>query len=77
VIARLATYVGTAASVIVLRRRMPDAARSVRVPFGPVIPLAAIALCALLASAATRANLVAGALALAAGGLLWLTRRKR
>jgi amino acid transporter len=75
VIARLTTYVGTAAAVIVLRRRMPASARSVRLPFGPAIPLAAIAVCALLASAATRANLVAGAGALAVGGALWWRRK--
>jgi amino acid transporter len=76
VIARLTTYVGTAGAVIVLRRRMPASARSLRLPLGPAIPLAAIAVCVVLASAATRANLIAGGLALTAGGLLWALRRR-
>jgi len=75
VIARLVTYVSTAAAVIVLRRRMPSTPRTLRLPFGPAIPLAAVAVCLVLASAATRANLVAGALALAVGGVLWWRRK--
>ncbi len=76
VIARLATYVGTAAAVIRLRRRMPETSRSVRLPFGAAIPLAAIGICAVLLGSATRSNLLAGLTALALGWILWLGRRQ-
>jgi basic amino acid/polyamine antiporter, APA family len=71
VIARLATYIGTAAAVPVLRRKLPDAERAVRLPGGPTIPLAALAICLLFLSSATRRNLVAGALALTAGAVIF------
>src|SRR5215469_16560078 len=52
VIARVATYIGTAAAVPILRRRMADHA-SVRLPLGPAIPLAALLLAAALLGSAT------------------------
>lgn len=77
VIARLATYLGTAASVIVLRYgRMRDAPRAVRLPLGPAIPILAILVCLVFVTAAEWINLVAGAVALAIGALLWVLRRK-
>ena len=45
VIARLATYLGTAAAVPVLRRKLPDQPGVVRLPGGPLIPALAIVLC--------------------------------
>jgi basic amino acid/polyamine antiporter, APA family len=74
VIARLATYLATAAAVPVLRRKFPGAAR-VRLPGGPAIPLAAILLCLGLAASAKRENLIAGAVALGVGYLFYLCRR--
>ena len=67
VVARMATYIGTAAAVPVLRRTMPATPRTVRLPGGPAIPLAALAVCVLFLSSATTRNLIAGAIALAAG----------
>jgi basic amino acid/polyamine antiporter, APA family len=75
VIARLATYIGTAASVPVLRRKMPATERAIRLPGGPLIPLAALAICLLFLSSATRKNLVAGGIALAVGAAIFLERR--
>jgi amino acid transporter len=76
VVARLSTYVGTAAAVPVLRRRMPAAARAVRLPGGPSIPLAAIALCLLLLTSTTAQNLSAAAAALAAGAIIYNVRKR-
>ncbi len=76
VIARLATYLGTAAAVPVLRRKLPAGAATVRLPGGPAIPLAAVVVCLALAGSATSANLIAGAVALAVGLLLYLLRQR-
>ena len=74
VIARLATYIGTAAAVPILRWRMADRA-AVRLPLGPVIPVAALLVAAALLGSATGANLLATLGALAAGGVIYLVRR--
>ena len=75
VIARVATYVGTAAAVPILRRRMADRA-SVRLPLGPAIPIAALIVAAALLGSATGANLLATLGALAAGGVIYVLRRQ-
>jgi amino acid transporter len=77
VIARLATYIGTAASVPVLRRRMAATERTIRLPGGAAIPAAALLVCLVFLSSATVKNLVAGSVALAAGGLIFAVRRGR
>lgn len=77
VVARLATYVGTAASVLVFRHtlwpRLSDEAKqkAIRLPGGPVIPVAALAICLVFLSSATRKNLIAGAIALTIGALIF------
>jgi basic amino acid/polyamine antiporter, APA family len=76
-VARLATYFGTAAAVPVLRRKLPATETAVRLPGGPLIPIAAALLCIGLAASATITNLLAGALALAAGVPIYLLRRGR
>ncbi|CAM3245713.1 APC family permease [Corallococcus soli] len=76
VVARLATYFGTALAVPVLRRKLQAPANAFRIPGGPVIPLAAAALCVVFALSAERANLVAGAVALAVGFVLYRFQRK-
>jgi amino acid transporter len=76
VVARLTTYISTAAAVPVLRRKLgPPAA--FRVPGGPVIPIAACLVCLALAASATKRNLIAGANAIALGGVLYAFRLKR
>jgi amino acid transporter len=73
-VARLATYFGTALAVPVLRRKLAREA-AVRLPGGPTIPIAAALLCLVFAASATWKNLVAGAIALAVGGLIFALRR--
>ncbi|HET6616945.1 MAG TPA: amino acid permease [Gemmatimonadota bacterium] len=76
IVARLATYMGTAAAVPVLRRKFPRTTSTVRLPGGPAIPIAALVLCLVFLMSATRWNLIAGAIALVVGLLLYTTRRK-
>src|SRR5207245_6422762 len=74
-IARLATYIGTAAAVPILRRKMPATPRTIRLPGGAAIPAAALAICLLFLSAATAKNWIAGGIALAVGTVIYLLRR--
>jgi amino acid transporter len=74
-IARLATYIGTALAVPVLRRKLPATERTIRLPGGPLIPIAALAICALFLSAAQKKNWIAGGIALAIGAAVYLARR--
>jgi amino acid transporter len=76
IVARLATYMGTAAAVPVLRRKFPRTESTVRLPGGPLIPLAALALCIVFLLSATVWNLVAGVVALVVGLLLYAFRRR-
>jgi len=75
-IARLATYMGTCLSVPVLRRKMPVTENTVRLPGGPVIPIAGLVICLLFLSAAETKNFVAGAIALAVGAAIYGARSK-
>ena len=75
-IARLATYIGTAAAVPVLRRKLPATPRTIRLPGGPLIPIAALAICLLFLSAAERKNWIAGGVALAIGAVIYVTARR-
>ncbi|WP_217440586.1 MULTISPECIES: APC family permease [unclassified Myxococcus] len=76
VVARLATYFGTAVAVPVLRRKLQQPANAFRIPGGPVIPIAAASLCVVFALSAQRKNLIAGAIALAVGFVLYRFQRK-
>jgi basic amino acid/polyamine antiporter, APA family len=74
-IARLATYIGTAAAVPVLRRKLPATPRTIRLPGGPLIPIAALAICVLFLSAAEKKSWIAGGIALAVGAAIYLVPR--
>jgi amino acid transporter len=76
VVARLASYLGTAAAVPFLRRKMRRDRQTLRLPGGPLIPFAACLVCLFFLKSATVTNLVAGALALVAGLPIYLWRRK-
>ena len=75
VIARLATYIGTAAAVPVLRRRFGNRPGTFRLPGGPAIPILALLLCAVFLMSAQWENLVAGVVALAVGGIIYRFQR--
>jgi amino acid transporter len=76
----MATYIGTAAAIPVLRRKLPDSPQTLRLPGGPIIPMAALVVCVIFLSSTTTQNLVAGAIALAVGAVLYAvapTRRAK
>ncbi len=75
-IARLATYMGTVLAVPVLRRKMPQTPRTIRLPGGDLIPFAAFAICLLFLSAAEKRNWIGGGIALAVGAAIYLSRRR-
>ncbi|UNK48773.1 APC family permease [Lysobacter sp. S4-A87] len=75
VVSRLCTYIGTACSVLVLRRRHGHHDGALQLPFGPLIPLAAIALSLGLLASASAANLLAAAVALLVGAIIYKFRR--
>jgi amino acid transporter len=75
-VARLATYFGTALAVPFLRRKLGTPPGAFRLPGGPVIPIAAVLLCAIFAASATPANLIGGAVALVLGVAIYALRRK-
>lgn len=77
VVARLASYISTAAAIPVLRKKLPDGPATVRLPFGAAIPIAAVVVSAFLVASATALDLVAGAAALVAGLVVYALRRKR
>ncbi|WP_342375981.1 amino acid permease [Myxococcus stipitatus] len=76
VVARLATYFGTAVAVPMLRRKLAQPANAFRIPGGPVIPVAAAVLCVVFAMSAERKNLIAGAIALSIGFVLYRFQRR-
>jgi L-asparagine transporter-like permease len=74
-ISRLIVYVATCASTLRLRDvRFEGTVKPALfvVPFGPVIPAAAIAIALAILAGATREQLLAGAYALAAGAALFV-----
>ena len=75
VIARLTTYIGTAAAVPILRRRLGDRPGAIRLPGGPTIPILAIGLSLALLTSASWKNLLAGAIALVVGAVIYRFRR--
>lgn len=72
-VARLLVYGGTCASVLALRKqgRAPFT-----IPFGPVIPVLALVVCTGILAGATMAQLRGGAIALAAGAILYVISRR-
>jgi amino acid transporter len=75
VIARLATYIGTAAAVPILRKKLPAGEQAVVLPGGPTIPILALLLCLAFLASATVQNLLAGLAALAVGVVVYFLRR--
>lgn len=76
VISRLIAYVGTASSLLVLRKRFADRPDALHLPGGPLIPIGALLLSLSLLASAGWQNLAAAAAALAAGAVIWALRRR-
>jgi hypothetical protein len=76
VIARLFTYIGTAAAVPVFRKRFGVRPGMFRMPFGATIPVLSLLLCIVFMASATWQNLVAGAIGLVVGAILYRFRRQ-
>ena len=79
-VARLVTYTGACAATLALRQTRFEGKvqpATFTVPFGPVVPTLAILLSIALIAGASRSQLFGGALALAAGAVLyWMNRRR-
>ena len=76
VVARLVTYIGTAAAVPVLRKRLTERQGALELPGGVAIPLLALALSLAFLASANWRNLAAGTIALAVGGVIYALRRR-
>jgi APA family basic amino acid/polyamine antiporter len=76
-VARLCSYIGTAAAVPVLRRRFRDRPEALQLPGGDLIPVLALLVCAGLIASATLANLIAAAVALAIGAAIYFVYARR
>lgn len=75
IIARLSTYIGTAAAVPFLRKKFPRTESTVVLPGGPLIPILALVLSLGLLASATAGNLLAGLAGLVIGAVLYAMRR--
>ncbi|WP_371183623.1 APC family permease [Xanthomonas sacchari] len=75
-VTRLFAYIGTAAAVLVLARRYRDRPGALRLPGGPLIPLAALLLALALLVSASWQNLAAAGVALLVGALFYRFPRK-
>lgn len=71
VVARLVGYLATTLAVLVLRKRHGHRAAALKLPGGPIIPIAATLLSLGLLASAGLANLAAAAVALVIGGLIY------
>lgn len=74
-IARLLYYIATCVALLVLRRKMPDAARGFSVPGGAIIPSAAVALSIWLLMGSTKTQISISAATLIAGAIICLGYR--
>lgn len=76
IIARMVTYVGTVAALPILRKRFGKKSGSIRLPGGNTIIYCSLGLCIVFLVSATVANLVAGAIALLVGWIIYSFRSK-
>ena len=75
-VTRLLAYITTSASVLVLRRRHGDPPGTLRLPGGPLIPMAALALSLALLLTARPAHLVAVGIAVLLGSVIYRFPRR-
>lgn len=76
IIARLTTYIGTAAAIPVLRKKIADRTGVIRLPGGLAIPAAALIICVFFLASTTLENLLAGLVAILAGTIIFYFRKK-
>ena len=76
-VTRLLAYLGTAAAVLVLAKRYRDRTDVVKLPGGPLIPILAVLLSLALLASASWQNLLAAAVAILVGTVIYLFPRKR
>jgi len=75
VVARLATYIGTCSALLVLQRRFANAPDALQLPGGVLFPLLGLALSLCFVAATSWNKLLAAAVALVIGGLIYHYRR--
>jgi amino acid transporter len=75
VVARFTALIPSCIAVLVFRRQRPDEEPGFRVPFGPTIPLVALALCVWILAQAEGRQLFWGAVALVIGWIFYATAR--
>lgn len=76
IIARIATYAGTAAAVPVLRKKFEHKKGAMRLPGGYTIPVLALLICVIFLISAKLENLIAGGMALLLGAVIYYFRTK-
>lgn len=76
IIARLATYAGTAAALPILRKKYGHKKDAIKLPGGFAIPAIALILCVVFLVSTTLGNLLAGAIALLVGAIIYFLRSK-
>jgi amino acid transporter len=76
IVARLVTYIGTAAAVPVLRKRLAARSGALELPGGIAIPMLALALSLAFLASANWRNLAAGAAGLTVGAVIYVLRRR-
>lgn len=76
IIARLATYAGTAAALPILRKRFGRNPNAIHLPGGYTIPVIALIICLIFLISTTVENLIVGAIALLCGAIIFYFRSK-
>ncbi|MDR2871756.1 MAG: APC family permease [Xanthomonadaceae bacterium] len=76
-VTRILAYIGTAAAVLVLRKRYADRPEALRLPGGPAIPVAALLLTLALLFSARWENLLAAGIAALVGATVYFWPTKR
>lgn len=76
IIARLATYAGTAAALPILRKRFARNPNAIHLPGGYTIPVIALIICLIFLISTTVENLIVGAIALLCGAIIFYFRSK-
>ena len=75
VMARLITYIGTAAAVLILRKKIPSPG-TFRIPGGPLIPVLTIVASVTILSASSRKHIITGTIALLVGFAMYFVAVK-